>query len=203
MNSITDWRGEELRIIKVMLVEEDVNWQQKIAEELSKEVDIEVVKVVKSDKEAMEVAVNGTIDVILMDVKPSGYAPEGSQAIREMIAKQHNRLKIIMHSTNADRETIVRCFQNGAVNYLNKSNCGDRVAAIRDAFHNRSAIHSDVAEIIREELKLMTLTPTEREVYQLKNNGFNKRQIAARLFKSENTVKTQMRSIRDKLLYWG
>lgn len=103
MNSITDWRGEELRIIKVMLVEEDVNWQQKIAEELSKEVDIEVVKVVKSDKEAMEEAVNGTIDVILMDVKPSGQVPEGAQAIREMIAKQHNRLKIIMHSANADR----------------------------------------------------------------------------------------------------
>jgi DNA-binding NarL/FixJ family response regulator len=201
MYSITDWRGEALPNIKVLLVEEDRNWQQKICDELGKENDIEVVKVVKTNKEAMKEAVNGTIDIILMGIKLSGDVPQGAEAIREMSAKWNYKPKIVMLSSITDRETIVRCFQNGAVNYLYKKDCRDMGIAIRDAYHNRSAIHSDVAEIIRDELKLMTLTPTEREVYQLKSSGFSKRQIAARLFKSENTVKTQMRSIRDKLLY--
>ncbi len=189
--------------IKVLLVEEDRHWRRRIFEELGVEPDIEVVEAVTTHEEAMREGTYGTIDVILMDVKLSGDKNEGVEVIKELIAARNDKPKIVMLSSITDRETIVRCFQNGAVNYLHKSNCRDMATAIRDAHHNRSAIHSGAADIIRDELKLMTLTPMEREVYRLKRSGYSKKQIAVRLFKSENTVKTQMRSIREKLAYLG
>ena len=58
-------------------------------------------------------------------------------------------------------------------------------------------IHSDAAEVVRNEIQLSVLTPMEREVYELKKQGLNKTQIAEKLFKSINTIKSQIRSIRE------
>jgi two-component system response regulator DevR len=73
---------------------------------------------------------------------------------------------------------------------------------VRDAYNEQSSIHSDVASIMRQEIQLMSLSPMEREVFDLRQAGLSKSQIAERLHKSANTIKTQMKSIRDKLNFF-
>ncbi|WP_456363398.1 helix-turn-helix transcriptional regulator [Priestia aryabhattai] len=43
------------------------------------------------------------------------------------------------------------------------------------------------------------LTPTEREVYTLREQGLNKSQIADKLYKSVETIKRQLRIIKSKM----
>jgi DNA-binding NarL/FixJ family response regulator len=52
---------------------------------------------------------------------------------------------------------------------------------------------------LRKERKLKILTQAEREVYELKDRGFSKAQIAQKLYKSVETVKKQLKLIHSKL----
>ncbi|MNW05252.1 Bacterial regulatory protein, luxR family [compost metagenome] len=48
----------------------------------------------------------------------------------------------------------------------------------------------------------MELTSSEREVFDLRKNGLSKRQISEQLHKSTNTIKSQLRSIKNKLTHF-
>jgi DNA-binding NarL/FixJ family response regulator len=80
------------------------------------------------------------------------------------------------------------------------------IKVIHEAYGNRVSIHSDVSDVLRKELvkakkelRLQSLTPGEREVYELKQDGYNKLQIAEKLHKSLHTIKNQWKSARAKL----
>lgn len=108
--------------------------------------------------------------------------------------------KIIMLTSLSEKEVVLQAFKQGAVNYITKSSYKDIISSIREAFQNRASIHSDAANIMRTEFVLSDLSPSEREIYELRQQGYNKTQISEKLFKSINTIKTQLRSIRDKLM---
>lgn len=65
----------------------------------------------------------------------------------------------------------------------------------------RVRVEVPVAEFVRDEERLGTLgiTPRELEILELIAAGLSNREIASRLFVSENTVKTHARRLFDKL----
>lgn len=184
--------------IRILLVEDDEFWKERISIDLRLENDMDVVRVVSTKEEAIDAANNLDIDIILMDINLTETNLDGIDATRAI--KRLGKHKIIMLTSWDEKEVILQSFKNGAVNYITKSSFQDIVMAIRDAYHNRSSIHADAAEIMRNEIILSDLTPSEREIYELKQQGYNKTQISQMLYKSINTIKTQLRSIRDKLL---
>jgi two-component system, NarL family, response regulator DevR len=157
-----------------------------------------VVNIVSTKEQALEVVMTSEVDVILMDINLTDNNLDGIEAAREI--KKLGKHKIIMLTSLDEKEVVLRSFKQGAVNYITKSSYKDIVQAIREAFQNRASIHSDVATIMRQEIILSDLTPSEREIYELKQQGYNKTQISNMLYKSINTIKTQLRSIRDKLM---
>jgi two-component system, NarL family, response regulator DevR len=185
-------------VIRVLLVEDDPFWQESISNDLSKEQDITVTGVVSTKEEAVEAVKASRIDVILMDINLTENNLDGIEAAKEI--KRIGKHTIIMLTSLNDKEVVIQSFKQGAVNYITKSSYKDIVNAIREAFHNTSSIHADVANIMRTEIILSELTPSEREIYELKQKGYNKTQISQMLYKSINTIKTQLRSIRDKLM---
>ncbi|WP_408634798.1 sigma factor-like helix-turn-helix DNA-binding protein [Paenibacillus zanthoxyli] len=52
---------------------------------------------------------------------------------------------------------------------------------------------------MRKERKLRILTPIERELFDLREKGMSRTQIANVLHKSASTIKNQYRMIRSKL----
>ena len=188
-----------MRKINVLIVEDDVFWQENIAEDLSKEADIELVAVASTKEEAIAALEKHDVDVILMDIHLAENRREGIELTQYVSKKGDNRVKIIMMTSLTEPEIIVRSFKSGALNYLTKSSYRDLVRAVREAVEDRASIHADVAEVMRTEIRLMDLTVSEREIYELKRQGLTKNQIAEKLHKSMNTVKTQLKSIRDKL----
>jgi DNA-binding NarL/FixJ family response regulator len=188
------------QIIKVMLVEDDEFWQQQLSSDLNREEDIEVVKVAATKPEALEAIQTIEIDVVLMDINLTENQLDGLEAAKDITKMKERKSKVIMLTALTQHEIIVKSFQNGAVNYITKSNFQDIAAAIREAHAEISSIHRDAASVMRSEIQLMLLTPSEREIYDLREKGYNKTQMSEILQKSFNTIKTQLRSIRNKLL---
>lgn len=185
--------------IKVLLVEDDPFWQQQLSADLNHEQDIRVVAVADTKEKALLEAQNTDCNVILMDLNLTENNLDGLEAIDEILKKVKRPLHIIVLTSLTDQKVILQTFQSGAFNFINKSSYQDIIKAIRDAHNNQSSIHPDAAKVIREEIRLMTLTPMEREVYELKNKGLNKTEISKLLHKSINTIKTQLRSVNNKL----
>ncbi|MFC5401880.1 response regulator [Cohnella soli] len=188
------------KAIKVMLVEDDPFWRDTFATDLDKESDLRVVAAAATKQEALQAAKMTQVDVALMDINLTENQLDGLEITKELMLLTDFRIKIIMLTSLTDKEVIIKAFQNGAVNYINKSNFGDIVGAIRAAVTEQSSIHPDAATAMREEIRLMLLTPSERQVHDLKEKGYNRTQISEVLHKSLNTIKTQVRSIRMKLL---
>lgn len=189
--------------IRIMLVEDDPFWREHISADLGDEADIEIVDVAATKEEAIELASRLVIDVILMDINLTGNNLDGLEAAEHILRHpNHQDTKIIMLTSITEAEIVMKSFRLGALNYINKSSYQDILHAVRDAYDGRSSIHSDAAKIMRNEVQLMELSPTEREVFDLRKTGLSKRQISERLHKSTNTIKTQLRSIKNKLTHY-
>ncbi|MDF2670294.1 MAG: LuxR family transcriptional regulator [Paenibacillus sp.] len=182
-----------------MLVEDDLFWRKMLISDLAKESDMVLAAVAGSKEEAVAAAETCEIDVVLMDINLTENRLDGLEAAKEIFATRRKSIKIIMLTSLDEREVIIQSFQSGAVNYITKSNYPDIVQAIRDAYANKSAIHFDAAQAVAQELQLTVLTPMEKELYLLKEKGMTKTEISEKLHKSINTIKTQLKSIRDKL----
>ncbi len=189
--------------IRVMLVEDDPFWRDHISSDLSDEPDIEMIAACATKEEALETAAQTRIDIVLMDINLTGNNLDGLEAA-ELILRLPGSgpVKIIMLTSITEAEVVMKSFRLGALNYINKSSYQDIVHAIREAHHGRAAIHSDAARIMRSEVQLMELTPMEREVFDLRKNGLSRREISERLHKSTNTIKSQLRSIKNKLTHF-
>ncbi|MGE5703717.1 MAG: response regulator [Clostridia bacterium] len=188
--------------ISVMIVEDDPFWQLRLSEDLSLEHDIEVIGVSSYREDALSFLRNNIVNVILMDINLTENRLDGLDTARDIFRLHPTspRPSIIMLTSLDDDEVIVRSFESGAINYLSKSSYRDIVTAIRNAYHGKNTIHSDAAAAIVKEMQIGVLTPSEKEVYRLKKKGFTKTQISEQLHKSVNTIRTQLKSIKKKLL---
>lgn len=188
-----------MKSIRLLLVEDDPFWQKRLQEDLNLEPDMEVVKVAASREQANQAAKTVQFDVVLLDINLSGNNLDGLDVARDFLKNKEVQSKVIMLTSLTDREVIIKSFQNGAVNFINKASYGDIVRTVRDVYHGIISIHPDASLELIKEVQLSILTPVEREVYHLKQKGYTREQIANKLFKSINTIKTQIRSIKHKL----
>ncbi|MGM0879948.1 MAG: DNA-binding response regulator [Bacillota bacterium] len=189
-----------MKKIKVMLVEDDTFWQRRLSVDLGWEEDIEVIKIASAKEEALAAAKALDLDVVLMDIHLAADRLDGLELTREILTAKPGQVKVIMLTSLDEQAVIIKSFQNGAVNFINKSNYRDIVQAIRDADRNTPSIHPDAIPAIMKEMQLSILTPAEKEVYLLKEKGLSKTEISNRLHKSVSTIKTQMRHIKHKLI---
>ncbi|MED4455625.1 response regulator transcription factor [Metabacillus fastidiosus] len=188
--------------IKMLIVEDDPVWMKCLSDYIGKENDMTVVKQAYTKEEALQVNCSN-IDVALMDLSLSSEDVDlsGLEVAEHLNSKGLE--KIIMLTSWDAPEIILESFDKGAINYITKSSYKDIPKAIRDAYCDKVSLHSDVSGVLIKELrferKAKPLTPAEREVYELKEQGLTKNQIAQKLFKSVETIKKQFRMINKKI----
>ncbi|QOR67951.1 response regulator transcription factor [Cytobacillus suaedae] len=184
--------------IKVMLVEDDPRWQEVLTVDLESESDIELVKVVSTKEEAVEAARSLSLDVILMDINLTESNMDGIDATLE-ITTLGKGIKIIMLTALTERDTIVKAIEYGAINYVNKSSLKDILTCIREAYQNKTSLHPDATGAILREIRLKSLTPTEKNIYDLKEIGYTRSQMAEYFHTTLDTIGTHMKNISKKL----
>src|SRR5271154_5021085 len=136
-------------------------------------------------------------DVVLMDVR----LPDMS-GIEAMIAIRNDfpEARFIMLTTSEGDVEIQRALEAGARGYILKSMPPkDLVEAIRQVHAGKKRIPQEIAAHLAEHYSDETLTTREIEVLEQIGGGNRNRDIAERLFISEETVKVHIKHIMEKL----
>jgi DNA-binding NarL/FixJ family response regulator len=194
--------------IRVAVVDDQELFRRGLTMLLGVEDDIEVVGEAGDGVAATELAATAVPDVILMDVRmPKRSGIEACIAIKEAAPTA----RIIMLTVSDEEADLYDAVKNGASGYLLKDSSIDEVAqAVRVVADGQSLISPSMAIKLLDEFKQMSrsdrqqvptprLTDRELEVLKLVAQGLNNREIAKRLFISENTVKNHVRNILEKL----
>jgi two-component system NarL family response regulator len=194
--------------VRVAVVDNEELFRRGLAMLLALEDGIEVVGEAGDGVAATELAATAVPDVILMDVRmPKRSGIEACIAIKEAAPTA----RIIMLTVSDEEADLYDAVKNGASGYLLKDSSIDEVAqAVRVVADGQSLISPSMAIKLLDEFKQMSrsdrqqvptprLTDRELEVLKLVAQGLNNREIAKRLFISENTVKNHVRNILEKL----
>lgn len=111
-----------------------------------------------------------------------------------------DRARIIVLADHAGDAEISKALKKGALGYICKDvSADDLVKAIRVVNQGKKYIPSDIAEILSEHLGEEELTKTESRILRYLVGGMSNKEIAFALDISENTVKTHVKNIFDKL----
>jgi len=169
---------------------------------------IEVVGEASNGLEAIEKIRKVKPDIVLMDVKMTGF--NGIQATR-IIKAEMPEIKIVMVTAFDDDEDLFEAMKSGASGYILKNiEAGNFVKLLSSIMEGDVAVSPWVADKIVKELfrqpgrlessqHLNDLTNKEAEVLKLVANGATNKEIASSLHISDNTVKYHLRNIMEKL----
>ncbi len=187
--------------IKVLIVDDHTVVRQGLRLLMEAQADIEVLGEAASGEEALNIVKESKPDVILLDLIMPGMS--GLDVLREL-QKQSTANRVLVLTSSLDDHIVRQALQAGAHGYLLKtSRAGDMLNAIRQTAQGISVLDPAVTRVLQQRLTgkdpLDTLTPREREVFDLLAYGMNNPQIAEKLVVSEATVRTHVTSVLDKL----
>ena len=192
-----------------MIVDDHNLFREGLAVIIQQEADIEVVGMVGTVQEAVEVALALKPDIVLMDYSlPDG---SGADATRQII-QDYPTCKVVFMTMSDKDEDLLAAIRSGAVGYLMKNMTPSKlVAALRSVQQGESALSRSMTLRLMEELSrtkepepfgdpaLGRLTRREIDVLAEIAAGKSNQEIAGQLYISENTVKYHVHSILKKL----
>ncbi len=139
--------------IKLLLVDDEINFLQPIAERLSLK-DFDVITA-SNGKEAITSAENDLFDVAVVDFQMPGM--DGTQVLKTL-KERHRYLEIIMLTGHATIESAVECTKLGAFKYLEKPYSFEKlVEAIQEAYEARLRKKFEHNQKRMEEIKKLSL----------------------------------------------
>jgi len=197
--------------IKVLVVDDHTLFRRGICAVLDNHEGLKVVAEVADGLEAIEKAKEIALDVILMDLNMPRFS--GLEAIQALQAEMPwvNILVLTVSEMEADLFAAVKFGARGYL--LKKAEPEELIQAIFYIAQGGVIVSPLMATKLLTEFKELSagvemrpsqeseadLSPREGEVLQLVALGATNRAIAESLFISENTVKTHLKSIMEKL----
>lgn len=110
------------------------------------------------------------------------------------------KAKIIILASHAGDGEISRSLENGAFGYfLRDISESELIKAIRTVAAGKKYIPREIATILSENIGQESLTSSEKRILEMIVAGKSNKEIAAALNVSENTVKTHVKNIFEKL----
>jgi DNA-binding NarL/FixJ family response regulator len=110
------------------------------------------------------------------------------------------KARIIMLAEHAGDAEISKALKKGAAGYVCRDVSPEELLdAVRTVAKGRKYIPSDIAAIVSENLGREELTSAEQNVLRMIVGGMSNKEIGFALDISENTVKTHVKNIFDKI----
>jgi len=183
--------------IRILSVDDHPLLQEGIAALIRSQPDMELVGEARNGRDALQKFRETMPDVTLMDLRLPDM--NGIDAIIAIRAEFPEARFVVLTTFEGDAE-IQRALAAGARGYLLKSMPPrDLLDGIRQVYAGKKRIPPEIAAKLAEHLSDEALTDREVEVLREVAGGNRNRDIALRLFISEETVKVHVKHIMDKL----
>ena len=196
---------EGLRVVKVFLVDDHEVVRRGLIDLLSADPELEVVGEAGSVAQALARIPALQPDVAVLDVRlPDG---NGIELCRELLSRLPN-LRCLMLTSFTSDEAMLDAILAGASGYVVKDIKGMELAqAIKEVGAGRSLLDNRAAAALMAKLRgaaehsdpLSGLSDQERVLLDLLGEGLTNKQIAARMFLAEKTVKNYVSRLLAKL----
>lgn len=193
-------------MFKVSLVEDDADFQRLLSHVLQGDKEIALVGVYSSAEDFMAGIQNAPCDVVVMDINLPGTS--GIECVRQCSGK-YPLVQFVMCTIFDDGQQLFDSLKAGAVGYILKHRAADDItAAVKDIYAGGSPISPAIARKMvgafqhvnkRSAPLQVQLTHREEEILRFLAEGFRYKEIAAKLFISEETVRTHVRNLYEKL----
>lgn len=194
-------------MIRVMIIDDHEIVREGLKTILGNEPDFEVVAESATADDVGESVGKANPNVILLDARLPGVS--GAEACRQL-ATTYPDIAVLIVSTYSDNDLIQDCIKAGARGYVVKDI--ERFSlkeSIRAVHGGGGAVSPAIAAKVLDRLRTGDhLTPpvppsplsgTQMEILRLIAAGFSNREIAVRVYLSENTVKSHVQEIFRKL----
>jgi two-component system, NarL family, response regulator DevR len=194
-------------VIRVMIIDDHEIVREGLKAILGNEPDLEVVAESATADDVGELVGKANPNVILLDARLPGVS--GAEACRQL-ATTYPDIAVLIVSTYSDNDLIQDCIKAGARGYVVKDI--ERFSlkeSIRAVHGGGGAVSPAIAAKVLDRLRTGDhLTPpvppsplsgTQMEILRLIAAGFSNREIAVRVYLSENTVKSHVQEIFRKL----
>ena len=183
--------------IRILTVDDHPLMREGIAAMIKSQADMLLVAEAGDGRDAIERFREHRPDVTLMDVRlPDRSGIDAMIAIRS----EFPDARILMLTTFEGDVEFHRALQAGARGYMLKSMPpGELLAGIREVHAGRKRIPPEVAAQLAEHMGEEVLTARELGVLKEVAGGSRNRDIAGRLFITEETVKVHVKHIMEKL----
>ncbi|EOG1984549.1 response regulator transcription factor [Proteus mirabilis] len=188
-------------MINVALIDDHIVVRSGFAQLLMLEPDINIVGEYANGQEAWPYLLNDNIDVAVMDLSMPG---ESGLQLQSRLKQRRPDFRTIILSIYDTPAFVQSALDSGAHGYLTKR-CGPQelVQAVRAVYQGGCYLCADAMKALRQtpekEDALHSLTPREREIFNLLVQGINVKAIAVQLNLSHKTVHVHRANILGKL----
>ena len=204
--------------IRIVVADDHPIFRDGLCKLLALEEDFEVVAQAQDGREVLEVLQQYEPDILLLDLKMPGL--DGLGTLQRLQAAR-NRTRVIVLTASDDKNEFVQAMKLGTSGIVLKQTATDLlIKSIRKVHAGEIWLDSHTtAAVIRQfvsadempappqaasaasprERERSPLSQREREIVALVAQGFKNKEMAEKMFISEQTVKNHLHNIFDKL----
>lgn len=190
--------------MNIVIVDDDCLVSGVLKTILEVNADVQIAAVGADGQEAIELYRRYRPDVLLMDIRMQKM--NGLDASGEIL-REFPDAKILLLTTFSDDEYIIKALRLGAKGYLLKQDYASILPALRAVDSGQTVfgheIVSKIPDLIQKKESLnyseYEINEREEEIICLIAEGLSNKEIAAKMFLSEGTVRNYLSSILDKL----
>ncbi|HVO43983.1 MAG TPA: response regulator transcription factor [Aggregatilineales bacterium] len=169
--------------------------------------DLRVVAEAVTGDDAVQMALSHEPDIVLMDIRMPGLS--GIEACAE-ITQRMPGTRVIILTSYAEDDLLLSAIRAGAKGYvLKRIGSVDLVDTVRRVAAGESALDPSMiatvfnevrqADAVKEASAFSDLSPQEMRILAMIADGATNRDIAARMFLSEGTVRNYVSNLLNKL----
>ena len=204
--------GDPSHRIRILIADDHLLFRDGVRKLLSAVPDFNVVAEAGHGDEVLEMTARHQPDVVLLDLSMPG---QDGLVTLQRLRSAHPDAKVILLTSSEERDEMLQAVRFGTAGIVQKSTPTELlIKSIRKVHSGEMWLdRSTTAEVVRQfaskndvpkriagrERESSSLSTREREIVALVAQGFKNKEMAEKMFISEQTVKNHLHNIFDKL----